>query len=121
MPTDQLGGDRLDHAAEVEASLLFGHTGVEDDLQQEIAEFVAQIREIAALHRIGDFVGFLEREGHDRGERLFEVPGTAGPVSPQRRHDLDQTSDFARRPHCKAPPEARKAPTEAQHHPGPIR
>jgi len=79
MPTDQLGGDRLDHAAEVEPSFLFGHTGVEDDLQQEIAEFVAQIPEVAALHSIGDLIGFLERERDDRGEGLFKVPRTAGP------------------------------------------
>src|SRR5271154_4444782 len=108
MPTDQLGGDRLDHVAEFEAALLFRHTGVEDDLQQEIAEFVAQIREIAALDRVGDFIGFLEREGDDRGEGLFEVPRTAGPTGPQRRHDFDQASNFARRLHFKkAPPLAR--------------
>src|ERR1700722_10951637 len=107
MPTDQLGGDRLDHVAEFEAALVSRHTGVEDDLQQEIAEFVAQICEIAALDRVGDFIGFLEREGDDRGEGLFEVPRTAGPTGPERRHDFDQAPNFARRLHFKKSSAAR--------------
>src|SRR5271170_2641841 len=107
MPTDQLGGDRFDHVAEFEAALLFRDTGVEDDLQQEIAEFVAQIREIAALDGVGDFIGFLECEGDDRGEGLFKVPRTAGPTGPQRRHDFDQASNFARRLHFKKSSAAR--------------
>ena len=43
MPPNELGGDRLDHAAEIECALLLRHPGVEYDLEQEIAQFVLQI------------------------------------------------------------------------------
>ena len=78
MAADQLGGDRLDDVAEIEQARLLRHPGVEDDLQQEVAEFVAQIFGVAALDRVGDFVGLFEREGGDRGEGLLEVPRAAG-------------------------------------------
>ena len=40
MAADQLGGDGLDHVAEIEGALLLGHAGMEDDLQQQVAQFV---------------------------------------------------------------------------------
>ncbi len=40
--------DRLDHVAEGKGVLLFRHAGVIDHLQQEIAEFLAEVVEIAA-------------------------------------------------------------------------
>ena len=43
MAADKLGGDRLDHAAEIEHARLFRHPRVKDDLQQQVAEFLAQI------------------------------------------------------------------------------
>ena len=64
MAADELGGDRLDDAAEIEQPRLLRHAGVKDDLQQQIAELVAQIRDLAALDRVGDLIGFLDR---DRG------------------------------------------------------
>ena len=77
MAADQLGGDRLDDAAEVEQAGLLGHAGMKDDLQQEVAELLAQILGVAALDGVGDLVGFFDRVGRDRGEGLLEVPGTA--------------------------------------------
>ncbi len=81
MPADQLGGDGLDHVAEVERALLLRHAGVEHDLEQEVAQFVPQVDEIAARDRVGDLVGFLDRVGRDasrspaRGPRGSRVPG----------------------------------------------
>jgi len=57
--------------------LLFGHAGVKNNLQQEIAELIAQIVEIAARDRISDFVGFLDRIRRNRREILFEIPWAA--------------------------------------------
>ena len=37
MAADHLARDRLDHVAEGKGVLLFGHAGVIDDLQQEVA------------------------------------------------------------------------------------
>ncbi len=59
-------------------------------LQQEIAEFVAQIVEIAARDRLGNFIGLLDGVGCDGREILFEVPRATAAGSSQRRHDLDQ-------------------------------
>ena len=77
MPPDQLLGDRLHHVAEIERALLLGHAGVEHDLQQQVAQFVAQVVEIAALDRVGDLVGFLDRVGRDGREVLLQVPRAA--------------------------------------------
>ena len=53
--------------------------GVEDDLEQQVAELVLQVGEVAAGDGVGHLVGFLQRVGRDRREGLLQVPGTAGP------------------------------------------
>ena len=58
-------GDGLDHVAEGEFAQLFGHPRVIDDLQQQVAELVAQIVQVAARDGVGDLVGFLDRVGSD--------------------------------------------------------
>ena len=80
MAADQLVGDRLDHVAEGERAVLLGHAGVEDDLEQEIAELVAQVGEVAARDRVGDLVGFLDacRARWSRSS----APGPTGSRSP---------------------------------------
>ena len=95
MAADQLRGDGLDHVAEIEGALLLRHAGVEDDLQQEVAELLAQVGEVAARDGVGDLVGLFERVGRDGREVLLEVPRAAGAGRAQRRHDLDQPGDVA--------------------------
>ena len=90
MPADHFAGDGLDHVAERERALLLRHARVIDDLQQEIAELVAEIVEIAARNRLGDLIGFLDGVRRDRRKILLEVPRAAGHRRAQRRHDLDQ-------------------------------
>ena len=85
--------DGLDHVAEREGALLLGHPGMEDHLQQQVAEFVPQIREIAALDGVHDLIGFLERVGRNRREILLQIPGAAGPGRAQGRHDLEEPCD----------------------------
>ena len=65
MPPDHLGGDGFDHIAECERILFLRHAGMKHHLQQEIAEFVAEIVEIAARDGVGDFIGFLDGVGGD--------------------------------------------------------
>ena len=43
MAAHQLGGDGLDHVAEIEGALFLGHAGVERDLEQEVAQFVLEV------------------------------------------------------------------------------
>ena len=77
MTAYELGRDRLDDAVEIEQARLFRHAGVKDDLQQEVAEFLAQIFGCAALNRVGDLVGLFDGERRDRGEGLLDVPRAA--------------------------------------------
>ena len=99
MAADHLRCDRLDHVAEGKGVLLFRHAGVIDDLQQEIAQFLAEVIEIAARDRVGNLVGLLDRVGRDRRKVLLEVPRTAGDRRAQRRHDLDEAGNIAGRGH----------------------
>ena len=52
-------------SAKRERALLLRHAGVEDHLEQEVAEFVSQVVEVAAADRVRDLVGFLDRVGRD--------------------------------------------------------
>ena len=90
MPSDHLAGNRLDHVAEGERVLFLRHPGMEHHLQQEVAEFVTQIIEIATCNGVDDFVGFLDGVGSNGREILFEIPGTAAAGRSQRRHDFEQ-------------------------------
>jgi hypothetical protein len=69
------------------------HLGVEDHLEQEIAELVAQAVPVLAADRVVDLVRFFDRVGRDRLEALFEVPGTAAVAIAELGHDLEQTFD----------------------------
>ena len=71
------------------------HAGVEHDLEQQVAQLVAQVGEIAAGDGVGDLVGLFERVGRDGRKVLLQVPGAAGAGRPQRRHDLEQPADVA--------------------------
>ena len=67
---------RLDHTAEIERALLLRHAGVEHDLEQEVAQFLAQVGEIAAGDGVGHLVGLFERVGRDGRES--PAPGPTG-------------------------------------------
>ncbi len=90
MPADHLARDGLDHVAERKGVLLFGHAGVKHHLQQQIAEFIAEIDQIVAHDRVRHLVGFFDGVGRNGRKRLFEIPRTAGAGRSQLRHDLDQ-------------------------------
>jgi hypothetical protein len=103
MPADQFVTDTSRHIGEVELAGLLGHARMEHDLKQQIAQFIAQSREITAPDGVGDLVGFLHRERRDCGEGLFAVPWT--PIRcAQGTHQLQQRLQFIRRPaHACAP------------------
>jgi hypothetical protein len=104
VPADHLAHDRLDHVAKRERPLLFRHARMKHHLQQEIAEFVAEIVEIAARDGVDDLVGLLDRVGRDGRKGLFEVPGAAAAGCPKPRHEFEQSVDVAGRGHVAACP-----------------
>src|SRR5262249_13620328 len=91
----QLFGQALDDVGKVEGPLLLRHAGMEDDLQQEIAQFIAQVIEIASRNGIGDLVSLLDGIGGDRLEGLLQVQRTAAAARARRRHDFEQPGDVA--------------------------
>ena len=93
MAPDHLVADGVDNVGKAEVAGFLGHACMEHDLQQQVAQFVAQIRIVAPVYRIGHFVGFLDRVRRDRGEILLHVPRTAGLRIAQCRHDAQQVVD----------------------------
>jgi hypothetical protein len=91
MAGDHLVGQRGGHVVEVEGALLLGHAGVEHDLEEEVAQFLAQRAKIAAGNRVGHLVGFLDRVRRDGREVLLHVPGASGLRIPELGHDRQQT------------------------------
>ncbi|MGY4437162.1 hypothetical protein ACVWWO_009639 [Bradyrhizobium sp. F1.13.1] len=102
MAPDHFSRDGLDDIAKSKGVLLRRHLGVEDDLEQQVAELLAEIVEIAAADGLDYLIGFLNRIGRDGRKILLEVPGAAGHRRAQRRHDLDQAGNVAGRGHCGA-------------------
>jgi hypothetical protein len=90
MPPDHLARDGLDHIAERKRVLLLRHAGMKHHLQQQVAEFLPEIVEIATRDGIGDFVGFLDGVGRNTCKILFQIPRAAGTGGSQRRHDFEQ-------------------------------
>ena len=95
MTTDHLVSDGLNHIAKIERLELLGHASVEDNLQQQIAEFLAQIVDVVALDGVDDFKRFLKRVGRDGFEILLQIPGAAGDRRPQGGHDIEQAGYVA--------------------------
>src|SRR5262245_2838774 len=101
MASHELFGETLDDVAKLEGPLLLRHAGMEDHLEEEVTQFIAQVVEIAPRNGVGHLVSLLDGVRRDRVKGLLQVPGTAGAGRAQRRHDLEQPGDVARRGHHK--------------------
>src|SRR5215470_14583934 len=103
VPTQEFFGDRQNNIAEIERALLLRHARMKHDLQQEIAELLAQVCKIATRDRVRDLVGFFEGIGRDRREILLQIPGATSTRRAECRHDFDEPADVAGRFHYKCP------------------
>ena len=86
---DHFVGDRGGDVLEAEPAALAGQLGVVDDLEEQVPEFVLQLRGVAGGDGGLDLVGLLDRVGGDGVEILLQVPGAAGDGVAQCRHDVD--------------------------------
>ena len=77
MPRLHLVEETFRHVSEVERSTLLRHYTVEEDLQQQIAQLLAQKRVVAGSNRVIDLVRFLEQVRPKRLVRLRRVPFAA--------------------------------------------
>src|SRR6516165_6827975 len=96
MAADHFCRDRLDDRAKVESLLFLRHAGVKYNLQEEIAQFVLQVRQIMTRDGVGDLISFLDRIGSDGREILLNIPGATGLRRAQRCHDLNESAYVAR-------------------------
>ena len=85
-----LVADRTCDIGEGKCPLLLGHACVEHHLQQQVAELVAEIVEVAAVDRIGNLVGFLDGVRGNGREVLLQVPWATSLRVAQARHDDQQ-------------------------------
>src|SRR5215469_2722375 len=75
MAADEFSVQMIEDIRDGETALVGGHFGVEEDLQQQVAEFFGQVREVAPFDGVEYFVGLFKRVLADRVECLFAVPG----------------------------------------------
>src|SRR6185437_6565828 len=73
------------HRCQVAVALLLAQQRQEEGLEQQVAEFVDELRARARLRRLGHLVGLLDRVRHDRADGLLAVPRSAAATPPGRR------------------------------------
>jgi hypothetical protein len=70
----ELVRDRPGDVVECELAGFLGDARLEDDLEQQVAELVADLRRCRRAPPVGHFVGFLDRVWDDRLETLRAIP-----------------------------------------------
>jgi len=92
---DQLVGDPAGDLLDGEAVLgLRGDLGVEDHLQQQVAELLPKMILVSVLDRLDQLAGLLDQILHQRLMGLLGVP-RAFPAEPA--HHRDESFELARR------------------------
>ena len=89
MAVDQLGRKPVENIVNGKRGLFFRHLGIEEHLQQQIAEFPGEFGPVAIIDGFQNFVGFFQGVGLDGIEGLFAIPGAAARGA-QTLHDGDR-------------------------------
>src|SRR3954469_11412438 len=92
VPAGQLLGDAVAHGSEVELPFLAGDAGLEDDLEQQIAELLAMVGGVPRLDGLDDLVRLLEKIGRERPEGLLAVPRASSRIA-ELVHDVEEPPD----------------------------
>src|SRR6516162_944928 len=90
MAANQLVVDGARDGRKIEPAPLLCHTGVEDDLEQQVAELVSELVRATVLDGVGDLVGLLDGVRGDAGEGLLAIPGTTALRVAQPCHERDE-------------------------------
>ena len=77
MAAHEFLGDAEGDGIKGKASLFLGDLGVKDNLEEQVAEFLAQVGVVCCVDRGGDFVRLLQQSGPQRDVGLLLVPRTA--------------------------------------------
>src|SRR3569623_450873 len=91
-----LVADRRDNSGQREIAGFLGLTRVEYDLEQQVAEFVLEVGHVAALARVGDFLGILDRIRRNRLKNQDGVPFATAHRIAQPCFDRDEPLDIDR-------------------------
>ena len=83
MPPDQLVGELIGDRGQVPGLALFQQQRQKDDLEEDVAQFVAHRGVVPAPGGFGQLVCLLDRVRHDRALILLTVPGALGPEPPR--------------------------------------
>src|SRR5579885_3542319 len=88
MATDKFAVQFGDDISDAEVPFLGGHFCVKEHLQEQVAKFFPEMGPVAALDRVEDLIGLLQRVFADRIKCLLAVPwATSGRTQPG--HDGD--------------------------------
>jgi hypothetical protein len=100
MAANQLLADALDDIFKIECPPLASHVGVHDDMKQEVAELLAQIRIVRLLDRFNRLVALFDQGGAKAFVRLLTIPWTAsGRAKPS--DDFPQAGEVAHLRHAR--------------------
>jgi len=77
MATNHFVVDFADDVGDGEAAGFGGDLGVEENLEEEVAEFLGEFGVVARVEGVENFVGFLDEVGAEGGVGLFAIPGAA--------------------------------------------
>ena len=93
MPARHLRDERLEEVGHRELAALPGDLRVEDDLEEEVTQLLAEVTRVAGVEGVQDFVGLLDQERAEGLAGLLPVPGAAAVATQARHHrqQLDET------------------------------
>jgi len=77
MAANHLVVDFADNIENGEAALFGSDLRVEEDLEEEIAEFFGEFAVVVGIESVKDFVGLFDEISAEGGVGLLAVPGTA--------------------------------------------
>ena len=90
MPQDQLFADAGADIVHIEGPRLSGDLGMEDHLQQNIPQLLAEMGVVPLVDGFRRFIGLFDEIPPDALMGLGQIPGAAALFLPQPRHDLQQ-------------------------------
>ena len=88
MAVDQFLALPVNDRGDIEGAQLLPDLGIEDDVQEDIAQLLPDLRKVPVDDRVRQFIGLFNGQVAQRFQRLFLVPGT---LSAKLVHDGGQS------------------------------
>ena len=83
----------VDDGVETEQCLFAAQLCVENNLEQNVAQFLCNMVKVPLLNRVSQLVALFQGRGHDAVEVLLQVPGTTVFRVAQPLHHPDKVGD----------------------------